>query len=84
MSQTGAKIESIPHVSQLPLKKSNFWTDRTPVLNYIKNEDKRFQTFVANRDNSDVSQRRYIPISQNPANDASRIEGQNSGQPEMD
>ncbi|XP_067451997.1 uncharacterized protein [Thunnus thynnus] len=34
---------------ELPLKPSNFWTDSTSVLKYIKNEDKRFQTFVANR-----------------------------------
>lgn len=44
---------------QLPLTESIFWTDSTSVLKYIKNEDKRFQTFVANRvttirDSSDV------------------------------
>ena len=62
---------------QLPLRKSVFWTDSTSVLKYIKNEDRRFQTFVANRvttirDHSDVSQWRYVPTSQNPADDASR------------
>ena len=62
---------------QLPLERSVFWTDSTSVLKYIKNEDKRFQTFVANRvttirDHSDVSQWRYVPTSQNPADDASR------------
>lgn len=62
---------------QLPLKKSSFWTDSTSVSKYIKNEDKRFQTFVANsvtiiRDNSDVSQWRYILTSQYPADDALR------------
>lgn len=46
---------------QLPLKKACFWTDSTSVLKYIKNEDRRFQTFVANRvttirDNSEVEQ----------------------------
>lgn len=62
---------------QLPLKESTFWTDSTSVLKYIKNEDKRFQTFVANRvttirDSSNVSQWKYVPTSQNPADDASR------------
>lgn len=34
---------------QLPLTKSVFWTDSTSVLKYIRNETKRFKTFVANR-----------------------------------
>jgi len=33
----------------LPITESFFWTDSTCVLWYIKNQDKRFQTFVANR-----------------------------------
>lgn len=62
---------------QLPLKKSNFWTDSTSVIKYINNEDRRFQTFVANRvstirDNSDVAQWRYISSKKNPADEASR------------
>lgn len=62
---------------QLPLTKSTFWTVSTLVLKYIKNEDKRFQTFIANRmttvrDFSNVSQWKYVPTSQNPADDASR------------
>ncbi|XP_062414582.1 uncharacterized protein LOC134107160 [Pungitius pungitius] len=62
---------------QLPLEEPQFWTDSTSVLKYIKNEDKRFQTFVANRisvirEASQVSQWRYIPSAQNPADDASR------------
>ncbi|KAL7840982.1 hypothetical protein SRHO_G00246730 [Serrasalmus rhombeus] len=62
---------------QLPLDNSCFWTDSTSVLKYIKNEEKRFRTFVANRvsairEVTDVSQWRYIHTSQNPADDASR------------
>ena len=34
---------------QLKFNKTVFWTDSTAVLQYIKNEDKRFYTFVANR-----------------------------------
>lgn len=35
---------------QLPLTKPVFWTDSTSVLKYIRNETKRFKTFVANRE----------------------------------
>nr|XP_029137104.1 uncharacterized protein LOC114921369 [Labrus bergylta] len=60
----------------LPLDHSTFWTDST-VLKYIKNEDKCFHTFVANRvttirDATHVSQWRYIHTKENPADDASR------------
>ncbi len=62
---------------QLPLEDSVFWTDSTTVLNYIKNEDKRFHTFVANRvsyirDATQPQQWRYVPTKENPADDASR------------
>ncbi len=62
---------------QLQLENSCFWTDSTSVLKYIRNENKRFRTFVANRvseirEASEVTQWRYIHTSQNPADDASR------------
>lgn len=62
---------------QLPLDQSTFWTDSTSVLKYIRNEDKRFHTFVANRvttirDATHISQWRYINTKDNPADDASR------------
>lgn len=34
---------------QLPCAESYFWSDSCTVLKYIKNENKRFRTFVANR-----------------------------------
>ena len=34
---------------RLELRKSMYWTDSTSVLKYIRNDSKRFQTFVANR-----------------------------------
>lgn len=34
---------------QLPLDLSTFWTDSMSVTKYVRNEDKRFRTFVANR-----------------------------------
>lgn len=62
---------------QLPLEDSIFWSDRTTVLNYIKNENKRLHAFVANRvsfirDTTHPQQWRYIPIKVNPADNASR------------
>jgi len=62
---------------QFPLVESVFWTDSTSVLKYIKNEDKRFLTFVANRisfirEVTRPSQWRYISTSQNPADCCSR------------
>jgi len=62
---------------QLKFDRSTFWTDSTAVLQYIKNEDKRFYTFVANRlavihDGSDLSQWNYVPTNINPADDVSR------------
>jgi ribonuclease HI len=35
----------------LPVEETLFWTDSTCVLKYLENEEKRFQTFVANRIN---------------------------------
>ena len=34
---------------QIELEKSTFWTDSQSVLKYIRNDTKRFHTFVANR-----------------------------------
>ena len=62
---------------QLELENSVFWTDSTTVLKYIRNETKRFRTFVANRisvirEATVVSQWRYVDTKQNPADEASR------------
>ena len=56
---------------------STFWTDSVLVLQYIRNETKRFHTFVANRvavihDVSVPEQWRYVGTAVNPADDASR------------
>lgn len=61
----------------LPINQSFFWTDSTCVLRYLENQDRRFQTFVANRvatihDASSPSQWRYVNTQCNPADDASR------------
>ena len=61
----------------LPIHESVFWTDSTYVINYIRSNDKRFHTFVANRvavirDGSSPSQWKYMSSEANPADDASR------------
>ena len=61
----------------IPLGKSTFWTDSTAVLRYVENEDRRFQTFVANRvavirDQSDPVQWKFVDGALNPADFASR------------
>lgn len=61
----------------IPIDETFFWTDSKTVLRYIRNEAARFHTFVANRvaiirDGSDVSQWRYVPSEENPADDCSR------------
>jgi len=62
---------------QLKFDTTAFWTDSTAVLQYIKNEDQRFNTFVANRlavihDGSGLSQWNYVPTNIDPADDVSR------------
>ena len=54
-----------------------FWTDSKVVLGYIRNNTRRFKTFVANRihqikENTHAEQWNYIPTRENPADDASR------------
>lgn len=61
----------------LPITESFFWTDNTCVLWYIENQDKRFQTFVANciatiHDVSSPLQWKYVNTQDNPADDSSR------------
>lgn len=56
---------------------SVFWTDSMIVLHYLRNEEKKFQTFVANRvsqilDCTDASQWRHVGTHENPADDLSR------------
>jgi hypothetical protein len=62
---------------ELPITRCVFWTDSTAVLKYIQNEDKRFNTFVANRiavihDGSSKDTWKYVDSKSNPADDASR------------
>ena len=59
------------------LSKSVFWTDSMSVLYMIRNSAKRFPVFVSNRlaqieDRSTFSQWRFVPSSDNPADDGTR------------
>ena len=59
------------------LSDSVFWSDSTIVLQYIKNVERRFHTFVGNRiavihEGSDPKQWHYVNTRQNPADDVSR------------
>ena len=61
----------------LLINKTVFWTDSTIVLQYIRNEGRRFPTFVANRlsiihDASSPCQWRHVDSLRNPADYASR------------
>ena len=54
-----------------------FWLDSQVVLQFVANESRMFQTFVANRvseirDSTDPSQWRHVPGTQNPADIGSR------------
>ncbi|XP_068760402.1 uncharacterized protein [Montipora capricornis] len=62
---------------EIKIDRSVFWSDSTAVLQYIKNEDRRFHTVVANRlavihDGSKPLQWNFIESARNPADDASR------------
>ena len=59
------------------LSESVFWTDSMSVLYMIRNSAKRFPVFVSNRlaqieDRSTSSQWRFVPSSDNPADDGTR------------
>ena len=61
----------------IPLESTTFWTDSTAVIRYVENENRRFQTFVANRiaiirDRSKSAQWRFVDGTLNPADLASR------------
>lgn len=56
---------------------SLFWTDRTLILKYISNSEKRFRAFVANRvtiirDLSRTAQWGHVNATVNPAGDATK------------
>ena len=66
LKESGVKMERVV-----------FWTDSTVVLQYVKNDSRRFHTFVANRvaeirESSHPDQWRHVPSSLNAADVCSR------------
>ena len=62
---------------KLEKMKEWFWTDSRVVKGYMKNDSRRFKTFVANRvqqirEKTDVQQWCYVPMRENPADGAYR------------
>ena len=58
---------------QFGITKEVFWTDIKVVLSYIKNQTRRFKTFVANqiqtiKDHFDEDQWQHVPPKSNAAN----------------
>ena len=69
--------QSIKAELDIPVTKSTFWSDSTCVLQYIKNQSRRFHTFVANRlsiihELSTPYQWKHVPSELNPADEVSR------------
>ncbi|KAJ8033470.1 hypothetical protein HOLleu_23719 [Holothuria leucospilota] len=61
----------------IQISESFFWTDSTIVLQYVRNREKRFHTFVANRiavihNGSTPNQWHHVPSTLNPGDDVSR------------
>ena len=59
------------------IAKTFMWTDSTTVLHWINNTHQRHKIFVANRlniilDSTDASDWRYVPTSDNPADEGTR------------
>ena len=74
----GGKLSKlVTKVLDIPIINSTFWSDSKIVLGYIKNEQRRFKPFVANRVSiirqcSDPSDWKWIDTKENPADIASR------------
>ena len=71
------RLEHICHHLNLTLIDPLYWTDNMIVLHYLRNEEQRFQTFVANRvamirNVSSPTQWRHVPSEANPVDDVSR------------
>ena len=69
--------KSVREELDVPITQSIYWSDSTCVLQYIRNQSKKFHTFVANRlsvihENSAPHQWRHIGSELNPADEVSR------------
>jgi len=69
--------QTVREEQNIPISQSTFWSDSTCMLQYIRNQSKRFHTFVANRfsvihENSAPHQWRHVSSKHNPADEVSR------------
>ena len=69
--------EMLKRELNIRIDKSQFWSDSMAVLGYIKNRNRKFDVFVANRlsrihDLTTPAQWNHVPTDLNPADDASR------------
>ena len=69
--------DTIKRELTIDVNDTTFWSDSSTVLKYIRNESRRFHTFVANRvseiqDTSSPSQWRHVPGKLNPADECTR------------
>ena len=69
--------KSVREELDVPITQSTYWSDSTCVLQYIRNQSKRFHRFVANRlevihENSAPYQWRHIGSELNPDDEVSR------------
>ena len=62
---------------RIPIKRTVYWSDSTTVIRWINSTSCRFHIFVGNRvgeilESSDPADWRYVPTTENPADDCSR------------
>ena len=70
---------TVKHELELIYDDVYYWTDSTTVLYYLRNQEKRYKIFVANRvaairDNSKIEDWRYVNTEDNPADYAQSTE----------
>lgn len=69
--------ETLRKELEIEIQETVYWSDSTVVLCQIRNNEKRFKTFVSHRigeimESSDAAEWRWVPTEENPADDATR------------
>ena len=71
--------ETVRKEHELEISSTTLWTDSTTVLHWLRADARRFKPFVAHRigeidELSDLSQWRWVPTADNPADAATRVQ----------
>ena len=71
--------ETVRKEHELEISSTTLWTDSTTVLHWLRADARRFKPFVAHRigetdELSDLSQWRWVPTANNPADAATRVQ----------